>query len=225
MGYLLPAGLYAQYDAYTSNGQSALLQAVRNSIRNTYPTSEVSGDGQVVVIGFNDGITFEILPAFVNNAGTWTYANSNNGGSWQTCNPKAEIEAIRARSEATNRNLKLLCRMMRVWKDHNSVPMSGALIDTLACQFIEWWEHREKSFLYHDFMARDFLKYMSDQDKSQSYWRMPGSSSYVWTKGNFQSKALVDYNISVAACALQKDDEGPQRRAKWRSVFGTKFPV
>ncbi|MGV8854956.1 MAG: SMODS domain-containing nucleotidyltransferase, partial [Devosia sp.] len=222
---LIPPALYAQYNAYSTNGQSALLQAVRNSIRNTYPTSEVAGDGQVVVINFQDGVRFEILPAFVNRANTWTYPNSNNGGSWKACDPRAEIEAIRVRSLATDRNLKHLCRMMRIWRDHNDVPMSGALIDTLAYQFIENWEHRDKAFLYHDYMARDFLKYMSDQSRDQSYWRMPGSGSSVATKGNFQYKALVDYNISVAACSLQQDGEGPQRRAKWRSVFGPKFPA
>lgn len=224
IGYILPADLYAQYNAYASNGQSALLQAVKNSIKNTYPTSEISGDGQVVVIHFNDGITFEILPAFNNQAGTWTYPNANDGGSWQTCNPRAEIDAVHTRNILANSNLKHLCRMMRVWRDHNDAPLSGALIDTLAYQFIETWEHRDKSFMYHDYMARDFLRYLSEQDKDKTYWRMPGSGSYVWKKGNFQSKALTDYNIAVSACALQKEEEGSLRRTKWRSVFGSTFP-
>ena len=224
MAYTLPASLYYQYDAYTSNGQSALLQAVKKSIQNTYTTSESFGDGQVVVVKFTDGIVFEVVPVFDNNAGTWTYPNANNGGSWQTCNPRAEIGAIHNRNLASNRNLKHLCRMMRVWRDHNDAPISGALIDTLAYQFIETWEYRDKSFLYHDFMARDFFKYLSDQDKDKTYWRMPGSSSYVWKKGNFQSKALVDYNIAVAACVLQKEEEGSQRRSKWRLIFGPTFP-
>ncbi|AYM82776.1 nucleotidyltransferase [Agrobacterium tumefaciens] len=224
MAYALPALLYYQYDAYTTNGQSALLQAIKKSIQKTYTTSESFGDGQVVVVKFDDGLTFEILPVFDNKAGTWTYPNANNGGSWQACNPRAEIDAIHNRNLANNRNLKHLCRMMRVWRDYNDAPISGALIDTLAYQFIETWEHRDKSFLYHDYMARDFLKYLSDQDKDKTYWRMPGSSSYVWKKGNFQSKAIVDYNIAVTACGLQKEEEGAQRRSKWRSVFGPTFP-
>lgn len=224
MAYMLPGNLYSQYNAYASNGQSALLQSVKKSIQKTYSTSEAFGDGQVVVVNFNDGITFEILPVFNNQAGTWTYPNANNGGSWQACNPRAEISAIHTRNLAANRNLKHLCRMMRVWRDHNDAPISGALIDTLAYQFIETWGYRDKSFLYHDYMARDFLKYLSDQDKNKTYWRMPGSNSYVWKRGNFQSKALTDYNIAVAACLLQKDEEGSQRRSKWRSVFGPAFP-
>lgn len=225
VAYFLPSYLYGQYDSHLYNGQSALLQVVRNSIRNTYPTSEVSGDGQVVVVSFTDRITFEILPCFINADGSWTYPDSNGGGAWRRCNPRAEIEAIARRSAATNRNLKHLCRMMRVWKEHNNVPISGALIDTLAYQFLEDWEYREKSFMYHDFMARDFLAYMMNQSRDQTYWRMPGSGSYVWTKGNFQPKASVDHTISAAACLLQKEEEGVARRAKWRAVFGPTFPI
>jgi len=225
VAYVLPASFYAKYDAYTTNGQSALLQAVKNSIKNTYSASDTFGDGQVVVINFQDGITFEILPVFNNQGGTWTYPNANSGGSWKTCDPKSEIQAIHDKNLASNRNLKHLCRMMRVWRDHNTAPISGALIDTLAYQFIGNWEYKDKSFGYHDYMARDFLKFMADQDRTQGYWKMPGSGSYVWSKGNFQSKAQIDYRISVDACALQSDADGRQRREKWRSVFGSTFPA
>ncbi|MER9815118.1 nucleotidyltransferase domain-containing protein [Mesorhizobium sp. M0129] len=223
VAYVLPSALYHQYNAYSSNGQSALLQAVKASIRNTYSTSDSYGDGQVVVINFDDGVTFEILPVFDNDSGTWTYPNANNGGSWQACNPRAEIDAVETRNTIVNHNLKHLCRMMRVWRDHNSVPMSGALVDTLAYQFIGTWLFRDKSYLYHDYMARDFLFYLSEQDQKQQYWRMPGSGSSVRRKGLFEYKALIDYNIAVAACNLQGDDLGAERRAKWRLVFGSIF--
>ncbi len=225
IAYVLPSHLYAQYNAYTSNGQSALLQAVKTSIRKTYSTSDAYGDGQVVVINFTDGVTFEILPVFENQGGTWTYPNANGGGSWKTCNPRAEIEAIRSRNLSTNRNLKHLCRMMRVWRDHNNVPMTGALIDTLAYQFIGDWGYRDKSFAYHDYMARDFLGYLMNQDVSQTFWRMPGSGAAVTSKGSFQYKAKVDYNIAVTACGLQEDAHAAERRSKWRSVFGSTFPA
>src|ERR1019366_2680179 len=39
----LPSYLYHQYDGYVTNGQSALLQAVRSSMQRTYPTSEILG--------------------------------------------------------------------------------------------------------------------------------------------------------------------------------------
>ena len=159
IAFELPNAEYHKYNRHQTNGQSALLQSVKRSLQNTYPTSDTSGDGQVVVINFDDKIRFEILPVFQNEKSeSFTYPNANSGGSWKVCNPRAEIAAIKNRSDGTNRNLKYLCRMMRVWVDHCAVQMSGMLIDTLAYQFIENYEHRGKSFLYHDFMVRDFLR-------------------------------------------------------------------
>jgi hypothetical protein len=222
IGFLLPAQFYQQYNAYSSNGQSALLQAVKRSIQKTYSTSESFGDGQVVVINFDDGITFEVLPAFEKTNGSWLYPNANNGGSWKECNPRAEIEAISIRSASTNRNLKNLCRMMRVWKDYCNVPISGMLIDTLAYQFMEKWEYRDKSFLYHDYMARGFFAFLSNQDATQNFWRAAGSGSWVGRKGRFEHKARSAY---LRACeAIQYNNYEWSRRQKWREIFGTLYP-
>lgn len=225
IGFRLPSEVYTKYNAYQGNGQSALLQAVRASLLKTYTSSSVGGDGQVVVISFTDGITFEVLPYFDNAVGTWTYPDSNGGGSWKACNPRAEMAAVHARNLLVNRNLKPLCRMMRVWKEFNSVPISGALIDALAYQFIDNWPHRAQSYGYHDYMARDFLKYIYDQSRDQQYWLMPGSASQVYKTGVFWAKALYDHNAAVEACAMQDDSQAAARRAKWRHVFGPTFPI
>lgn len=70
--------------------------------------------------------------------------------------------------------------MMRAWKSQWSVPIGGLLIDTLAYQFIENYQYRDKSFLYYDYMSRDFFQWMSEQDENQEYWRAPGSGAYVF---------------------------------------------
>ena len=56
---------YHKYNNYTGNGQSALLQAVKNSIQKTYPTTHFRADGQVIQINFTAGVCFEIVPAFI----------------------------------------------------------------------------------------------------------------------------------------------------------------
>lgn len=226
IAFVLPYQVYAQYHAYTQNGQSALLQAVKRSIQKTYSTSESFGDGQVVVITFTDGIKFEILPTFEHTDGTGLiYPNANNGGSWKICNPRAEIKAVKLRSDATNRNLKLLCRMMRVWRDYNSVPMSGILIDTLAYQFIENHEFRDKSFFCHDYIARDFFQHVSQQNPTQLVWRAPGSASHVSRTGPFERKAATAYQASLAAIQYNDDRYAWSRRTKWREIFGPLYPA
>lgn len=226
MVFELPSDLYYQYDDYNGNGQSALLQAVRTSMKRTYSTSDIGADGQVVVVSFDDGITFEVLPVFKNKADSYTFPDANNGGSWKTTNPRPEIAAVRARSTECNGNLVRLCRMMRSWRNNWSVPIGGLLIDTLAYQFIDGYQHRKESYVYYDFMCRDFLKWMADQDKNQEYWKAPGSGQYVYGKGLFQYKAKQSYNLALEA--IDHEMATPKRewsaKQKWREIFGTAFP-
>ena len=226
MIFQLPYSVYEQYDKYSGNGQSALLNAVKTSIEKTYSTTSIRADGQVILVPFNDGITFEVVPAFINKDDSFTYPDSNNGGRWRTTNPKPEIEAIRARNAVCNGNLILLCRMMRSWKNEWNVPIGGLLIDTLAYQFIESYTYRDKSYLYYDFFCRDFFKWMAEQDENQEYWKAPGSGQYVYGKGLFQYKANRCYNISLEAIAHETASPKQEWSAKqkWRDIFGNSFP-
>jgi hypothetical protein len=226
MIFQLPYSEYVKYDNYSGNGQSALLQAVKISIEKTYSTTSIRADGQVILVPFTDGITFEVVPSFINNDDSYTYPDANNGGRWRTTNPKPEIEAIRERNAACNGNLVPLCRMMRSWKSKWDVKIGGLLIDTLAYQFIIDWQYKDKSYLYYDFMCRDFFRFMADQDKEQEYWRAPGSGQYVYGKGLFQWKAARCYNLSLEAIAHETAE--PKRewsaKQKWREIFGNSFP-
>jgi hypothetical protein len=224
MIFWLPVSYYNTYNAYSGNGQSALLQLVRNALRKTYPTTQVGADGQVVVVSFQDGITFEVLPAFVNNNDSFTYPDSNAGGSWKATNPRPEIAEINRLDKECNGNLKNLCKMARAWKRKWDVPIGGLLIDTLAYYFIREYEYRDKSYLYYDFMSRDFLEYLRTQSTEKLYWLSPGANQYVWRKGAFEYKALRCKNIAVEACGYQSDKYGWTARQKWREIYGTEFP-
>ncbi|MEC0612708.1 nucleotidyltransferase domain-containing protein, partial [Bacillus spizizenii] len=50
----LPQKTYDRFNRYIGNKQSALLQEVKRSISTLYPTTKIGGDGQVVVVEFND---------------------------------------------------------------------------------------------------------------------------------------------------------------------------
>lgn len=219
----LPYETYSKYNQYAGNGQSALLQAVRNSIRKTYPNTDVGGDGQVVVIKFSDGMMFEVVPAFINKDGiSYTYPDSNTGGRWRTCNPVAEINAINQLNNQYNKNVKYLVRIMKAWRNENNVPISGMLLETLAMNFLIQYEYANKSYFYYDWMVRDFLKYLSQQNPEQSYWKAHGSGQQVWRKDNFEYKAKQGYLRAVEA--IEDEEKYPSlANNTWRKIFGKCF--
>ena len=223
MLFQLPYNVYVQYNNYDGNGQSALLQVIKNSLEKTYSTSHMKGDGQIIGINFKDGICFEIVPCFINTDGSFTYPDTNNGGSWKRTNPKPEKKEIQDKNIEWNRNLKRLCRMIRAWKDKWDVKMGGLLIDTLAYNFLKNWEHNDKSYIYYDWMVRDFFKFLKNQDKEQTYWYAVGSYTRVYNNGNFRYKALRCYNISLEAIEYEEKKYESSANEKWKEIFGSKF--
>jgi hypothetical protein len=218
----LPSSIYTQYNNHQGNGQSALLQAVKTSIEKTYNPTYMKTDGQVIKLDFTDGINFEIVPVFLNNAGSFTYPDTNNGGAWKITDPKSEMDEMTIANNSWNKNLKKLCRMARAWKETWDVPIGGLLIDTLAYNFLKNYQYKDKSTVYFDYMSRDFFAFLKDQSATQLYWLAVGSNQQVYTKGNFQYKALRCYNISLEA--IEKEKFEYTAKSKWREIYGTKFP-
>jgi len=223
MLFEMPSAVYNQYNAYQGNGQSALLQAVKNSISITYPNTDVGGDGQVVVVPFTDSLRFEVLPAWKNSLGIYTYADSNNGGSWKTTNPNAEIAAIETGQLFTNNNLINLCRMLRAWKSYNSVPIGGLLLDTLAYNFLTNWYNRHQSYLYYDFMTRDFFEYLKNVNSTS--WFAIGSGAVLTKQGEFSGKAEKAYKTALEAIEFENSGLASSANSKWRDIYGLRFPA
>ena len=221
---VLPSSTYWKYDAYSTNGQSALLQAVKSSIEKTYSSTDVGGDGQVVVVRFSDGMRFEVVPAFECNDGTYLYPDSNNGGSWKSMDPKAEINAFNTMNAKCNKNLKRLCRMAREWNQKNGVCMKGIIIDSAAYRFISDYEYKDKSYLYYDWMSRDFMKYLYE-NADKDYWVVPGSGWHAKYAYSFKREANEGYERCIAA--IKADGEGKPYtcHTKWREHYGSKFPM
>lgn len=219
----LPYETYERFNRYSSNGQSALLQEVKKSIEKTYSVTKLKADGQIISIPFSDGINFEVLPAFINKDGSYTFANSNDGGSWKITDPKAEIDAINNMNKICNHNLKRLCKMARAWKDKNNVDISGILIDILAYKFLSTWSYREKSYFYYDWMARDFsniYQKFPQNNINGKLWVAGG----IYCFGKFQAKAKTAYEKSQMAIYYSEKYPSLANR-EWKDVFGNKFPL
>lgn len=143
----LPGSYYEQFTNHSGNGQSHLLQTGKDAIASHYATTSMSGDGQVVVINFSDGMRFEILPAFKHTDywgswdGTYIYPDTHMGGNWLSTNPKAEQEAMSKKDQESNGLLRDTCKHVRAVKaDYfSSYHLSGILIDSFIYLAIQDW--------------------------------------------------------------------------------------
>lgn len=183
----IPQTEYENHNNIRGNGQSRLLQAVRGAVMSTYPKSTVRADGQVVKIDFSDGIKFEILPAFKNFSwtgiwdGTYTYADTNDGGHWKSTNPKAEQETMELKNKESNGLLYDTCKHMREIRDKHfsSYHLSGIVIDSYVYSHIGGWYwpvSGETSTTPHGTYEKKL------RDESNSYFmslNAPGSGDYV----------------------------------------------
>ena len=220
----LPWSEYSRYDDYSGNGQSALLAALRNCLQKTYSTSHISADGQVVVISFTDGVRFEIAPAFKYSDGSgYCYPDTNNGGSWKSMDPKAEIDSFNGRNSICNGNLKRLCQMLRAWKSKHTVLMSGILLDTTAYCFMQSYEYADKSYSYYDWISRDYFKYLLDNSE-KVYWDKPGDTGTVKREYSIRGDAEDAYNKACEALDHYSKDYSHSWHQDWRSIYGTGFP-
>ena len=224
MVFEMPWSTYDKYNAYLGNGQSTLLQAVKNSIASTYSNTVLKGDGQIVKVNFTDNMSFEVLPVFRNSDYTYTFADSNGGGSWKITNPIPEISAISTGDALTNNNLRHLCRMARSWKFYCDVSIKGLLIDTLAYRFLANWSYKDKSYTYYDWMSRDFFMYLKNQPDYQTMWYAIGSGQPIYNSDNFRYKATQAYNNAIEAIEYQSEDMEWTSKQKWRDIYGYRFP-
>ena len=112
----LPSDTYKKFDAYESNGQSALLQEVKKFLQERYPKTDISGDGQVVVIEFSR-YTVELVPGFKQADGRFKYPDTNNGGSWKYTDPLPEQDTCQESDNNSNCKYFDFFHILRKWKN------------------------------------------------------------------------------------------------------------
>lgn len=220
MVFELPWSVHDRFVKRQGNIQSALLSEIRDCLKILYPTTEVYADGQVVVLQFKN-YRVEVLPAFVEENGSYKFPDSNDGGSWCWCWPRDEISAVQKIHDRSNRHLKRVCKMVRAWKNKQGAPLGGMLIDTLCYNYFKAnTQYDSKGYASYAELVRDIFSHLANQDE-QDYWLAPGSKDRVYPKGKFQKKAKK----AAAKCqeALDTDKEKTKERL-WREVFGSSFP-
>lgn len=216
--YIMPKG---EWDNYKEGGQSKLLSDAAAAIRARYPKTTVRVD-RLVVQAVYSNFTVEAQPVFEQDDGSFKYPDTYNGGAWKITKPREEIEAMSEFDTQKNKNLRRLCKMARAWKNKHGVGIGGLLIDTLAHNFLKSTnDFDDKSYLYYDYMSRDFFAYLKELPK-QDHFAALGSGQRVKVKKNFQRKAKKAHDLCLKAIEAEGKNN---QNDKWRAVYGRLFPA
>jgi hypothetical protein len=219
--FVLPPAVYHRFEGNLWNRQSTLLQEVKTVLSRTYHDTDMSGDGQVVVVRFGS-YAVEVVPAFLLQSGQYWICDTHNGGSYREADPWAEVCHIEAADQATNHNLRPLIRILKAWQANCSVPIKSFQLELLAADFLGQSPWRFKDFFWFDWIIRDFFAYLYHQ--ANLFVVVPGTHELIFLGDEWRSRTETAYYRAVKACGYEKDNLVITAGEEWQKIFGQQIP-
>ncbi len=219
--FVLPYQVYERFQARLGNKQSQLLQEVKETIALDYDTTEMRGDGQVVVVKFANGHGVEVVPAFELQNGQYFICNTHDDGSYKTIDPKAEIAALEASDVSSSRTTRELVNMLKRWQWHCNVGdyLKSFQIELIVMEFLPTVSYGLTTRALYDYLIRDFFKFLID--KRNGYAMVPGTYEIVWLGDSWLSRAQTAYDRAAKASELECQEYHYLAADEWQKIFGT----
>ena len=221
--FLLPASEYERYKKYTGNAQSQLLQAVRAILLEKYPSTNIRGDGQVVVVPFSNGHSVEVLPGWRSTTDKFIVPNTHNGGSWQTVDHDAEIAQVESSDSRSKGNTRKLIKMLKAWQRECNVPIKSLVLELRSINFLKKWKYFDKDATYHDWMIRDFFAELIEFKNGTC--KMPGTEERIEYGDEWLSRAETALGRAKRACQFETNKEERSAADEWQKIFGSRYEL
>lgn len=208
--FKIPQSTFDKFDQYANNGQAALLQEIRNILKEKYTTTyTIKAWGKVVLVQFQyNHHNVELLPALEQEDSTFLIPNSENGGSWDTFDPRSEVKRFQTSNDNTSGLTRDLAKMLKAWA-HNTTSMSYKSCQRLddVIEFLDEFYPEGKGSASYAKIVFDFFDYMS-------------------TRCDDDIKSYISTALSRARKALENEDSGKfiEASEEWQKVFGPQFP-
>lgn len=199
------------YEKYKDN-PGRLLQDVRSALKAKYTTTDkIKAWGKVVLVQFSDGThNVEVLPAFELADGTFKIPNTENGGSWESFDPRSGVKSFQDSNISSKSLTQELTKIIKAWVRYTTT--------------LEYKSYK---------VAEDVEKFVNS-----IYPEGRGSDDYLSVIKNFftyklarTSSSDAKYsNINTAKSrtikAYQYEEEGKHIEAseELRKIFGEVFP-
>jgi hypothetical protein len=220
--FLLPDAEFWRFQARSGNRQSDLLQEVKNALLGTYPQTSMRGDGQVVVIPFNQ-TPVEVAPGFRCTDGSILVCDAKDGGRYTISTAVAEEASLAASDTYCIGNTRALARMMKQWQREQNVPLKSFQLERLAVEFLANWPNNQRDHFWYDWMIRDFFAYLIG--RANTYVYMPGTNEAVWLGNDWLFKAQTAYKHALTACDYEYSNYQVHAGEEWQKIFGSPVPL
>lgn len=219
--FKMPPNSFDRYNSASYNGQSQLLQDIKNVLLKSYGDTDMRGDGQVVAVRFTS-FAVEVAPAFEKQYGDYYVPDTHNGGSWKTSSPNAEMKKISDSNTRNQGNTIRLIKMLKIWKYACSVPIKSLALELMAIEFLSSWTNYDKGSTYYDWMIRDFFSYMLTKVRGSII--IPGTSEFLYYGNDWQSRVESALERAKKACEYETQDAYDSlATAEWKKIFSDFF--
>jgi len=198
------------------------VKGIKEIAHSTFPDMKAGQSDIRLQASFSDRTQMNIFPAYLHEDGRFLFPHPDGGNKPLLSPMQLELNTFHELNRECNNNLALLCRMLRAWKLAQKLTIPGFVIDAMAYYFIGDWEHRDKSYMYFDFLCRDFFAYLNQNNATE--WQLPGSRQVITVEP--VDKELLSHCHILALQAIEADRQGMARTARrhWGEIFGESFP-
>lgn len=198
--FKIPKTKFNEYQEQ-DNGPSNLLTKVKNTLKDTYPTTDkIKNWTKVVLIDF---LTFkvEVLPAFEQDNGKYTIPNTGEGEDWiRDFDPKSEIDNFYTSNTKNNNITRNLIKIIKKWKiEKESVDIKTYILDKNVINFLNNY-----SFENYPKTIADFFEFLHKKKQE----------TYIETVKNKTKKAYD----------LYKKDDIVGATKEYKDIFSNSFP-
>ena len=219
--FVLPNDVYWRLESLQGNKQSYLLQEVKRILQRTYSATDLRGDGQVVVVGFNR-MSVEVVPAFHLPNGQYYICDTHNGGIFKITDPVAEIKNVDSADRTYNNNVRPLVMMMKAWQTNCHVPVKSFWLELVAVEFLRQSPWRLYGYFYYDWIVRDFFAYL--WSRANQVVIVPGTGEWIALGDEWHSRVETAWRRAIKACDYEIMDLVTLAGDEWQRIFGSQIP-
>jgi hypothetical protein len=219
--FILPFPVYQRFQQRAGNRQSQLLQEVKDYLSQSYPTTRMRGDGQVVVVAFNS-YQIEVVPAFIREGGGYLICDTNEGGRYKWVDPIAEISDLHVRDAAHNGNVRKLAQIFKQWQRYCDVPIKSFHLEAMVKAVLRTSAYGGNPEFWFDWLVRDVFASMVGW--ANGTFQMPVTGEVIGLGDAWLSKATTAYVHALKACDYEQSNQNQAAGDEWQKIFGAMIP-